>query len=276
MYRFSRDGSVKRDWDSTKPAGVQRNVLAVWNEENREELEIIGRAMEEAQNVITTLLDFSKKSGDEGGMASVSTVINQILLLSPKELITKNVRVKLHLEDRCYIQAGGKKALGGEPAKYHYQPIQAVVYDGRIEITCRRRGTALCRSGSRTTAAELKWNRRKERIFEPFLSAKEDGTGIGLWITKRLVTTLSGGIETAGDCTDETGFVIYNTGEGKRQCRRQRSCRLTATRNCCWYTAKFLSSTGLPPWPDPAGRRHWGIWRPEGSSWWCRTLSCRR
>ena len=100
MYRFSRDGSVKREWDSTKPAGVQRNVLAVWNEENREELEIIGRAMEEAQNVITTLLDFSKKSGDEGGMASVSTVINQILLLSPKELITKNVRVKLHLEDR--------------------------------------------------------------------------------------------------------------------------------------------------------------------------------
>ena len=26
----------------------------------------------------------------------------------------------------------------------------------------------------------------KERIFEPFLSTKEDGTGIGLWITKRL------------------------------------------------------------------------------------------
>ena len=144
-----------------KTAGVQRNVLAVWNEENREELEIIGRAMEEAQNVITTLLDFSKKSGDEGGMASVSTVINQILLLSPKELITKNVRVKLHLEDHCYIQAGGKKALGVSLQNTIINPSRRWFTTGGLKSPAAGGGTALCRSGSRTTAAELKWNRRK-------------------------------------------------------------------------------------------------------------------
>lgn len=46
-------------------------------EENQEELQTISKAAEEAQNVITTLLDFSRKSGDERDMTSVSTVINQ-------------------------------------------------------------------------------------------------------------------------------------------------------------------------------------------------------
>ena len=36
--------------------------------------------------------------------------------------------------------------------------------------------------------------RRKKKIFEPFLTTKENGNGIGLWITKRLVDTLEGTI----------------------------------------------------------------------------------
>lgn len=176
------------------------------NEENREELEIIGRAMEEAQNVITTLLDFSRKSGGEGDVASVSTVINQILLLSKKELITKNVDVKVHLDDRCYIQAGGKEALKVILQNTIMNAIQAVDYDGRIEITCRRQKSSVeIRVKDNGGGIQVT---PKERIFEPFLSTKEDGNGIGLWITKRLVHRLSGNIEIAGSGEDETEFVI--------------------------------------------------------------------
>ena len=175
-------------------------------QEGREEIEIISRAMEEAQNVITTLLDFSSKSGDNGDVASVGTVINQILLLSKKELITKNVNVELHLEDHCYIQGGGKEALKVILQNTILNAIQAVDYDGRIAITCRGQGdrvTIRIKDNGGGIQVEP-----KERVFEPFLSTKEDGTGIGLWITKRLVGTLSGSIAIADGRDGETEFVI--------------------------------------------------------------------
>lgn len=175
-------------------------------QEDREEIGIISRAMEEAQNVITTLLDFSSKSGDDGDVASVGTVINQILLLSKKELITKNVNVELHLDDHCYIRGGGKEALKVILQNTILNAIQAVDYDGRIAITCRGQGdhvTIRIKDNGGGIQVEP-----KERVFEPFLSTKEDGTGIGLWITKRLVGTLSGSIEIAGGGDGETEFVI--------------------------------------------------------------------
>lgn len=180
--------------------------MASRNAENREELEIIDRAMEEAQSIITTLLDFSGKGGDESEVTSVSTIIHQILLLSKKELITRNVRVELHLEDHCYVQASGKEALKVILQNIIINAIQAVDCDGQIGITCRRREYDVeIRIKDNGGGIQVE---PKERIFEPFLSTKEDGTGIGLWITKRLVTTLSGTIGIAGGKEDETEFVI--------------------------------------------------------------------
>lgn len=84
--------------------------------------------------------------------------------------------------------------------------IQAVDYDGQIEITCRRQeGSVEIRIKDNGGGIQVT---PKERIFEPFLSTKEDGNGIGLWITKRLVHTLSGSIEIADSKEDETEFVI--------------------------------------------------------------------
>lgn len=175
-------------------------------EENQDELQTISRAAEEAQNVITTLLDFSKKSSDESDMTSVSTVINQILLLSKKELIMKNIDVKLQLDDKCYIYSAGKEALKVILQNTILNAIQAVDYDGRIEISCGKDGeeVVIC---IKDNGGGIKVE-PKERIFEPFLSTKEDGTGIGLWITKRLVNTLYGRIEIIDGRPNETEFKI--------------------------------------------------------------------
>ena len=175
-------------------------------EENQEELQTISKAAEEAQNVITTLLDFSRKSGDERDMTSVSTVINQILLLSKKELITKNIDVSLALDDKCYIDSAGKEALKVILQNTILNAIQAVDYDGKIKICCGRDGedVVIC---IKDNGGGIKVS-PKERIFEPFLSTKEDGTGIGIWITKRLVNTIKGSIEIIDGKPEETEFKI--------------------------------------------------------------------
>lgn len=55
-------------------------------EQNKKETEIVMQAVEDAENVITTLLDFSKRDADGGEMIHLGTIIRQILLLSKKRL----------------------------------------------------------------------------------------------------------------------------------------------------------------------------------------------
>lgn len=106
--------------------------------------------------------------------------------MSKKELITKNIDVKLHLDDKCYIYSDGREALKVILQNTIINAIQAVDYDGKVEIfTGKNRenngeNIVIC---IKDNGGGIKIE-PKERIFEPFLSTKEDGTGIGLWITK--------------------------------------------------------------------------------------------
>ena len=48
----------------------------------------------------------------------------------------------------------------------------------------------------------------REKIFEPFVTTKADGNGVGLWITKRLVDSLGGSIKIADPENGGTEFVV--------------------------------------------------------------------
>ena len=48
----------------------------------------------------------------------------------------------------------------------------------------------------------------REKIFEPFYTTKEDGNGIGLWITRRLTDSLGGTVTATTDENSVTEFDI--------------------------------------------------------------------
>lgn len=50
-------------------------------------------------------------------------------------------------------------------------------------------------------------NEQLEHLFEPFVSSKESGRGLGLWVTYQIVNTLHGGIEVSSD-ENYTSFVV--------------------------------------------------------------------
>ena len=87
--------------------------------------------------------------------------------------------------------------------------IQAVSCDGVLTISCGNEGgSVIIKIRDNGGGIKIK---PKERIFEPFLSTKDNGTGIGLWITKRLVDSMNGTIRITEDELIEPGeaeFVI--------------------------------------------------------------------
>ena len=100
------------------------------------EIATIMKAVEEAENVITTLLDFSRRDSSGSEMIHIGTLVNQILLLSKKETIGKNIDVRLDVDVSCYIYSSGREALKVILQNIIINAIQAVSCDGWIEISC--------------------------------------------------------------------------------------------------------------------------------------------
>lgn len=181
-------------------------IIGVSSEDNEEEVINIKRAVTDAENVITTLLDFSKK--DESGieMIHVGTLIQQILLLAKKEIISKGITIETEIDDTCYSHSESREALKVILQNLILNGIQAAPIDGKINIKCVEDHKKI--DISITDDGEGIKTIPKEKVFEPFFTTKSDGNGIGLWITKRLVEAMGGNITIAEDYFEGTRFKV--------------------------------------------------------------------
>ena len=172
----------------------------------KEEIHTIQKAADEAENVIRTLLDFSGRDRNGSEMIHIGTVINQILLLSKKEIIRKGIHITKKIDSECYVNSNNREAIKVILQNIILNAIQAVTLDGKIDICCcRKEGNVMVHIRDDGPGIQVK---PKERIFEPFMSTKEDGNGIGLWITKRLIDSLAGDITVSETKKGETEFTL--------------------------------------------------------------------
>ena len=180
-------------------------ILAITDSKS-EEVQTIQRAVDEAGNVITTLLDFSRYDKNGSELIHIGTLINQILLLSKKEIIRRGIVIDRDLDDACYVKSAGREAIKVILQNVILNAIQAVDTDGHIEITCSAdKGFAVVsiKDNGKGIPVEV-----REQIFEPFVTTKADGNGVGLWITKRLVDSLGGSIKITDPEDGGTEFVV--------------------------------------------------------------------
>ncbi len=181
-------------------------ILNITNENGKEEINTIQKAVDEAENVIRTLLDYSGRDRNGSEMIHIGTVINQILLLSKKEIIRKGITVKKNIDNECYVNSTSREAIKVILQNIILNAIQAVNFDGRIDISCLQNNEEVIVK-NKDNGGGIKIH-PKEKIFDPFISTKEDGNGIGLWITKKLMTSLNGEIIIDEPNKGETEFTL--------------------------------------------------------------------
>jgi signal transduction histidine kinase len=90
--------------------------------------------------------------------------------------------------------------------------LQAVADDERddvenlVTVTMNREGDAIaCRVSD--SGPGIKPSQR-ENLFEPFFTTKTKGSGLGLYLSKRIVDKHGGRIEVLGDDAKMTTFVV--------------------------------------------------------------------
>ena len=181
-------------------------ILELTSTSGKDEIHKIQTAVDEAENVIWTLLDFSGKDHNGSEMIHIGTVINQILLLSKKEIIRKGIHITKEIDKECYVNSNGREAIKVILQNIILNAIQAVAFDGEIKVCCSRKGAdVIVKIKDNGPGIKLE---PKEKIFEPFMTTKEDGNGIGLWITKRLMDSLEGSITVDETDEGETEFIL--------------------------------------------------------------------
>ena len=168
-------------------------ILEITEVDSKNEVNTIKRAVDEAENVITTLLDFSSRDKNGSEIINIGTLINQILLLSNKETIGKGITIFKDIDDECYVQSNSREAIKVILQNIIINAIQAVGTEGIIEIKCFKsaKNIIVCIKDNGPGMDE----ETRKRIFDPFFTTKDEGNGIGLWITKRLINSLEGEIE---------------------------------------------------------------------------------
>ncbi len=181
-------------------------ILKLTDSNQPAEIDTIQKGVDEAEEVIATLLDFSGRDKNGSEMIHLGTLINQILLLSKKEIIGKGITVMKEIDRDFYVNSTGREAIKVILQNIIMNAIQAVSCDGEISIVCCKKGEeAFIKIKDNGNGIQVT---PKEKVFEPFLTTKESGTGIGLWITKRLVDTLEGHITLRQPQEGGTEFIV--------------------------------------------------------------------
>ncbi|MGF2618025.1 HAMP domain-containing histidine kinase [Rossellomorea vietnamensis] len=172
-------------------------------------LDVMSHELDQLNYRISQFLHVSRKEIIESKKEKflVFTMLSELIEFLYPSLVDGDVQVKSHLDSQVYIK-GNKEELRQvflNLIMNSIDALQQVKRDRRITISCTFENEEIliriANNGPEISEEAL------EAIFEPFYTTKELGTGIGLYICRKLVEKHEGSIS----CTsseDETAFTV--------------------------------------------------------------------
>ncbi|MDB4970530.1 MAG: multi-sensor signal transduction histidine kinase [Myxococcales bacterium] len=170
--------------------------------ENRELMSIVIREVERLNGLITELLEFARPRSMETQRLDAAATMAEMLRVFENDKRLGGARVELLADDAVEVDA--------DPAQLRQvvwnllrnaaeaAPDQPIVVEVRgngafVKLTVRDRGPGISEE-------------HRARLFEPFFSTKEGGTGLGLATVHRIIEEHKGSVEI--DCPTGGGTAI--------------------------------------------------------------------
>ena len=170
--------------------------------ENKQLMSIVIREVDRLNGLITELLEFARPRALETQRLDVAATMGEMLKVFENDKRLGEARVELHVDGAPLVDADPAQLrqvvwnlLRNAAEAAPNQPISVDVRadDALVSMTIRDRGPGI--------AAE-----HRARIFEPFFSTKDGGTGLGLATVHRIVDEHKGAVEF--DCPPNGGTAV--------------------------------------------------------------------
>jgi signal transduction histidine kinase len=175
--------------------------------EGRNEPELIDlarREVERIESVVTGLLRFAGPGKAEARPVRVHPVLDRVLLLAQGRIEGRHISLAREFEAAPDTIPGDEPQLQEAFLNVVLNAIDAMPEGGKLNVATRIRGGDLvvlvADSGLGITAQDF------AHLFEPFFTTKRDGTGLGLHITRRVITDHHGSVAVSSEPGQGTTF----------------------------------------------------------------------
>jgi signal transduction histidine kinase len=152
------------------------------------------------------LLEFARPAAGDAGHACLPTLIERTLQVMRHLARQKDVRIETRLAADLAAVAADEHSLREIFFNLLSNAIEAAGRGGCIEVVCRREQAfivAEIRDDGPGIPAAV-----RDQMFQPFVTTKAAGTGLGLYVVGRRVRELGGAIECRSDSTQGTTFTV--------------------------------------------------------------------
>jgi signal transduction histidine kinase len=144
-------------------------------------------------------------------MIPVSALLKEVVLLTESEALMKGCQINLHSFQGDMMISGDVKQMKQVVLNMIRNAMEAVTdradgLMGQIEVGARREGSEvrifISDNGKGMDIRTL------DRLFSPFFTTKENGTGLGLSVSDRIIKNHGGCISVSSRVNEGTHFVI--------------------------------------------------------------------
>ncbi|KRH99696.1 histidine kinase [Curvibacter sp. PAE-UM] len=195
---------------------LMRETLGAQATPVKAELTLLDQQVERMRLIVTQLLQYARPTEYAGYVEAMDvnqTLENSLVLVAH---LLARTRIDVERDLLATARAGvNRQELQQVVINLMINAIQAMPEGGRLRLRTRNRedgktGVLLEISDSGPGLSE----RVKERLFRPFFTTKNDGNGLGLWISVGLVERYGGSIEglnrrELGEAADGAVFRVW-------------------------------------------------------------------
>lgn len=157
--------------------------------QQKEDFDVIADEIRHLDAIVSNFLEFSRRPKLRIQTISPSDVVDNTLQLLKHRIESFNVQVSLHRSERLPMVEGDPEQLKEALVNLVLNACEAMGYDGTLDII-EEKGilnplgrAVVIRIADSGPGVPLD---RREDIFQPFFSTKEEGTGLGLPIAKSI------------------------------------------------------------------------------------------
>jgi len=174
---------------------------------NRELLHLVGAGFERIHNTVNQLLSFSREQEAAYHPCNLGEVVESALALVRNHLLSHDISVQVDLDADLPLVLASPHQIERVFLNLFLNAADAMeVPGGTLKIRGRKEGERVCVSIEDSGPGIPEEVRG--RLFEPFVTTKRHGAGLGLWVCYGIISEHGGQIEVESEASRGTVFTI--------------------------------------------------------------------
>jgi two-component system sensor histidine kinase HydH len=175
--------------------------------EQRKAAEVMTAEVDRLNRVITELLEISRPSDIKRKQTDPAFLFNSSLRLVQQDAEAAGIRVTTSIDTRMTPLAVDPDRITQALINLYINAIQAMPDGGLLTVTAGDRGNGVVVTITDTGTGMNEETRNK--IFDPYFTTKNTGTGLGLAVVQKVVEAHGGTIEVTSRENGGTSFTIF-------------------------------------------------------------------